>query len=258
MAAIFRSSFLAARSSPTVSRLALPLQFRQYHLKPETRHSHKHNRFRRSGTKTGTRRRIARARFRRDHGPWTPKHKIHKGEKYPVGIIIGKEKAEDKLHQPNSTKQKLKPKSLVYPPPPPPPNFRTVFGRFQKLTHPDFFLEYPKEARINEENLATLNNIISIIRLKDAMNMNTTGYPDAGIYPLKFYIKTEDEPRLVKINLRLSGGRCPRLLKGQLEGFFKFCGIAQHRFLWQNEHWPLSDEREEFILEREKKQKKKK
>merc|ERR1712087_1097153 len=49
-----------------------------------------------------------------------------------------------------------------------------------------------------------------------------------------------NEIKRVRLDLRLSGQRCPDLMKAQLQHFFRRCGIEQHKFEWGSNYWATS------------------
>merc|ERR1712154_270230 len=62
------------------------------------------------------------------------------------------------------------------------------------------------------------------------------------------------EIKKVHLDLRLSGQRCPDLMKAQLQHFFKSCGIKQYEFEWGPNYWATS--RDKMRVSADEKQRK--
>ena len=62
------------------------------------------------------------------------------------------------------------------------------------------------------------------------------------------------EIKKVHLDLRLSGQRCPDLMKAQLQHFFKSCGIKQYEFEWGPNYWATS--RDKLRVSADEKQRK--
>ena len=67
---------------------------------------------------------------------------------------------------------------------------------------------------------------------------------------MKFYIRPEnnnEKPKYVQFELRLTGDRCPNLMKKQFELFFKHCGLKEYKFIWGDNYWITTKEKDDMV-----------
>jgi len=148
--------------------------------------------------------------------------------------------------------------------PPVLPTFQELYRSFLMKVHPDRLENWPKHQAINSSNISALNDFLDIIRLKSKTDPRSAMYPENLIYKFVFYLVPEgnEEPRLVRFNLRCAGGRCLHLVRHGFQKFFREVGITTYEFRWGPGMWPTHCEvdskyREMQVLAKKEKEKKK-
>lgn len=160
------------------------------------------------------------------------------------------------------------------------PIFDKVFNNFAKLAHPDQLQGFGEEYKsLNATSWAKFTEILKVINVKGSQRQMI---PNQAIYRMDFYIRPskqkiidiknklnvdqldvdiysskelKDEIKKIRLDLRLSGQRCPDLMKVQIENFFKQCGIKQYQFEWGPNYW--SSSRDKLRLSQDEKQRQK-
>lgn len=159
------------------------------------------------------------------------------------------------------------------------PIFDKVFNNFVKLAHPDQLQVFGEEYKsTNATSWAKFTELLKVVNIRGAQRQMI---PNQAIYRMDFYIRPSqqtinniketldadqldsdiynskalhDSIKKVRLDLRLSGQRCPDLMKVQLENFFKQCGIKQYQFEWGPNYWASS--RDKLRLSADEKQRK--
>ena len=159
------------------------------------------------------------------------------------------------------------------------PVFDKVFGNFVKLAHHDQLQVFGEEYKaLNATSYARFTEVLKVINVKGNQRQMI---PNQAIYRMDFYIRPSQhrineikeeleadhshvdvynssvlatEIKKVHLDLRLSGQRCPDLMKAQLQHFFKQCGIKQYEFEWGPNYWATS--RDKLRVSADEKQRK--
>jgi len=165
-------------------------------------------------------------------------------------------------HQLERKLEALKPEHLRKKPPQL-PTFQELYRSFLMKVHPDRLENWSKHKQINSDNISALNDFLDIIRLKSKTDPKSPMYPENLIYKFVFYLVPEsenEEPRLVRFNLRCAGGRCPHLVRHHFQKFFREVGIPSYEFQWGPGMWPTHceiDTKYREMLEQAKREKEK-
>ena len=158
------------------------------------------------------------------------------------------------------------------------PIFDKVFNNFVKLAHPDQLQAFGDEYKAtNATSWAKLTEILKIINVKSSQRQMI---PNTAVYRMDFYIRPSqnrineikanlaadaldvdvynssvlaNEIKKVRLDMRLTG-RCPDLMRSQLQNFFKHCGLKQYEFEWGPNYWMSS--RDKLKYSQDEKQRK--
>jgi len=126
------------------------------------------------------------------------------------------------------------------------PTFQEVYRGFQMQAHPDRLEQFPRQKEINTDNISNLNDFLDIIRLRSKTDGKTQIFPDNLKHHFVFYLVPEsdgEDPRLVRLNIRVNGGRCPHLVRDQFQQFFRdHCKLKKWEFRWGPGMWPTHDD----------------
>lgn len=157
--------------------------------------------------------------------------------------------------------------------------FKDLLNQCYKIIHPDQIAFYGQEySAVNSQSWTCFSELINMINVKSNQRQSI---PNQCIFRMRFYIRPpkktqkwknrsisrvlntdtndiisvdenaddqrDEKPLLIPLNLRMSGGRCPDLMRKQLQLFFKEIGMKTYKFEWGEDYWQTSKEKQQLV-----------
>jgi hypothetical protein len=115
------------------------------------------------------------------------------------------------------------------------PNFREVWRKFQLKVHPDLFTAFPDLQKLNSDNLAKLQAVLTEAKSGEK---TTDDYVKPRNEQLEFYMRTEKSNAFIRVPLalKLPGGNCKGVLAEAIAKLFSAAGLPT-TFHWGPEYW---------------------